>query len=630
MDIEVRMTIQENVTASNRPVRCNSDPEKKGSPRFLAEETARSNSYPTVIGTVSPLDLTSAKKIQKKIVESSDADHSSSLRVSSLSRSIFKSPRALLREKRERVAKQKLSDRERKLSDRERKLSIEEILKKCPSRDKISRAEPMSLEDLSKTKLDISKYKQMKMVRRSRSRSFNKNFLATVQSTLNSGHLQPIDEAFINDYVKANVGKKIDAFLNAVGDFSEISSAGVEQCCLIIADKLYKELCNKNMLYTYVYRNLLSLKVIIGTELEKDKWNCRSEWLDDLVQALEFMLCSGSFTTPHDKMAKSTVESLNFYETFLKKHVQDASIRTLLHSAIHPNEELAMRSLERLSFWGSDEGYCEMVNQVRSAMQMYMNHQHVQNKTTLIKECFFAGGLLKNVDFEQVARSYIMHKKRNHAVLKVNDRDISDNVVKGGTQKKCQQQFFQSFLKILYKEGFLENASDEFILQQAQTFLSGKEFVGQEILLAGSNSAWAICDSRFRKMYPLLFNETYKTRMKQGTECYIQVESQDKYSIQVNKTYTTYPQPPGVNSRDSFAIDHSRPLCSIQVSWQIDYDAKKGWSHTISTPSVQRKKATDKEWEELLNILLAPTPIEGSTAELPESDQLKNALKFIL
>lgn len=615
------MTIQEDLTTTNRMVRSSSDPEKKISPSSLPKDAFQHFSSPTVLDTVSSLDLTNAKKIQSDIVSSDD--EISKLRVVSASRSVLKSPRTLLHERRDRIAKHKLAGRERKLS-------VEEILKKCPSRDKIPSHEPISLEDMSSSVLDMKKYQEMKLIKRSRSKSFNKNLLATINSALNSGHLQPIDESFIHDLVNAHVRKKVDTFLNAVNDFSLITSDDLERCCLIMADKMYKELCNKDNLYRYIYRNLLSLKVIIGSELEKSKWGGRSEWLDNLVESLEFMLSSGSFSTERFQMSQPVVDSLEFYDSFLKIHVKDSSIRSLLQKAIHPDEEIAEKTLECLSFWGTDEGYCEMVNQVRSAIQFYINHHHVQTKTTLVKECFFSGGLLENVDLSQVARSYIMHTKRNYAVLKINGRDISDSVVKGGTQIQCQEQFFQSFLSVLYEEGIQDDASDEFILQETQKFLSGKKFLGQEILLAGSNSAWAVCDGRFRKMYPLLFNEKYKTRMNQGTECFIQVESNDKFSIQVNKTYSTYPQPPGISSKDSYAIDHSRPLCGIQVCWQIDYDIKEGWSYTVSTPSVKQKKATNKEWKELLDILLAPTPVIGSSPELPINNDLQNALKFIL
>jgi hypothetical protein len=582
--------------------------------RAFNKDDLRNQSLPAILEKMPSLDLSGVKIVFERPISlqrTFGGDDSASPKLTEVSRTILKSPPTVLR------------DRSKGSSS-----SSEELLSQSRTRDIIRRV-PVSLEDLSKSKLDMNGYQSRRQIKRSRSKSFNKSFVSLLECDIKGSHTQQINDRFVDEYIQANVSKKIDVFMNGVNDFSTISSQELEECCPLLARELFTHLCRKDELYLFVNRNLLRFKMIVGSVLEKIGRKYRSEWVDELVETLECMLGSESFSTGKYTLNESLKNSLSFFNEFLDNHVKTPSARSLLLRAIHNDEDEAVKTVKRLAYWSSHEAYCELTSMVRHSMEMYLNHQNVQKKVTQFKEdSFMSAASIENVDFEQVARSYIMHNKRNYNVLKINGRDVSD-VGLSGTSKECQKQFFESFFKILYEEGYSVRVDDEYVTEQVALFLEFKPFYGSEILFAGSNNAWAICNIKFRSLYPLLFGSTYKTRMNQGSECYIQVESKEKFSLQINRTYSTFPQPPEVNSTDSWAIDPSRRLCTIHLTWQIDCNAKDEWSYSISTPSVRRKKATDDEWKELNDILLAPESVEGSINELPTNSQLLEAFKMM-
>lgn len=582
--------------------------------------------------------VSSQRFAEGKVIQSRIPLSNNSSDLTSLSGEIINSPRSLLDDQRKMWTRTK--PRSQEFNNSPRNFSSEQGLKKCSSGDEIYHSyQLVSNGEVPVSSFNIQEFFNLKLLKSSKSKSFDKRFLPALEETIGSSNIQAMDENYINKCLRAKIIRKSDDFFEEKKDPLSLNIEDVEKSCLTFAKKYYKPLCSKDSLYAPVHRNFFLLRLQIAETLKdlnnnsKNKLFCnsRSKLLSDIVEAVEFLI-TPTLTSPYSKKnTQDVVRSLQFYEKFINKSVKEPSVRSFLLLAVHPEKEKAQKTLQRLSFWGSDDGYCAFVSEVRNAIQIYLKQLLVQSKTTCFSENFLSSWESEKVDLSQVARSYIMNNKPIYNTLQINGQDVRVNDITETETRECQKIFFKEFFRILYEKGLMsrEDVSGKVIELQTEKLLDEKEFVGQEILVAGSNNAWHVCDTKLRAMYPPLFNEVYKTRAKQGIDCFIEVSSEKKYSIQVNKTYTTYPRAIGSSSTESWAIDYERSLCTIKVTWQVDYDSDKGWSHTVSTPILERKKATDEEWEELLNILLAPRfPEKKTLPDNPENKTLKSTTEF--
>lgn len=173
-------------------------------------------------------------------------------------------------------------------------------------------------------------------------------------------------------------------------------------------------------------------------------------------------------------------------------------------------------------------------------------------------------GMLERIDMEQVERSICVD---NGTFLPerfvINGREfVLPPVCKEALETK--RVFFESILSWIYLAGLHPSSSPEETAEEVSKFFARKEFIGYDLLRLTSISAWSYFDTVFRNMFPPLFSSPFSTRSASGLSVFINVISQNKYEVILEKTYRVYPLMNPL-AQGSFAIDAEKPFAEVVI-----------------------------------------------------------------
>jgi hypothetical protein len=517
------------------------------------------------------------------------------------------SPRTILNERRASNTKPLFSNAQVEVS----------LERKFPSR---RARHQLSLEGLSKDLLDIENYNKMEPIKKSKAKVFNRQILSLLTDAVEVDSFQTIQLEAVDTVIANIVNASVKQFLTYKIDLSTYTYLNFQTVSLKIAHEIYSNLVNKDPLYKALplKDNLFHFKVLLGRRILKQKIRNRSEWLDQLVTSLQKGVDIEQTRGFTFYQSEAVTNHFTQFINIIRQDKFDDDIYSLFLKMIHPDHSVAENVINRCLYWMTVKSLPQLVLIVKSSLEVYLNHHAIQTRTFAFQdEILNITHKLTQVDQAQVARSYLMGNQLNYDVLQINGVDVEVNNLEG-QEISSQKPFFTHFFRMLYNSGLYREASEEFISEEVEKFLLRKEkFIGEKIIFLGSISAWAICNEKVRTLFPLFFSSPYNTRLQQGTKCYIQVESEKKYSLLIQKNYRTYAllDPMNVNS---FAIDDKKPLIHLQICWQINYKSQEFLSYSISTPTVEQLYADDNEFKTLLELLMIPFPIPNVEMIFPQ------------
>lgn len=443
----------------------------------------------------------------------------------------------------------------------------------------------------------------------------------------------------VDEIVSNIVYRKIDSICSVIlgyrKQYYHISPDDIHSTCIQVVHNVASTINQKQVLYEYLHSNLALLKFYYGRSIKTLSDQKKSDWMiklyDVINEALNIKYVDSEISGGTSQSSK--IDSLL---RLIDREVKDENIRTLMLQVFNSDKIVARDVLRRFKYWSNPLAITDMLPIAKERFNLNQTHRRVvtssaefQDETIEFLEKF------ANCDLGQVARSYIMHNLPNLNSLTVNGTPYT--VSFDGSRKSCyQKEYFSGLLRMLIQKGLKPSSKieklDKWIDREVGKLLQLESCFAGDILFIGSNSAWRICDTRLRAMYPGIFSMPLSTRMDQGTDMAVNIVNQEKYNVCSVRAYTIYPLL-NPEDPDSFAIDNTRPLARLTVSWTVDFLSARGistYSYNIATPSVDRLEATEVEWKKVINILSMPLPIKGITLPMPKSTRLTHAINQVL
>ncbi|CRX38824.1 hypothetical protein [Estrella lausannensis] len=322
--------------------------------------------------------------------------------------------------------------------------------------------------------------------------------------------------------------------------------------------------------------------------------------------------------------------SLKALLAWVKKGSENECLLEILLKSLSRDRSEAERYLSEINQWTGFFGKIAIEKCLMEEIRKCFLMVNTTEGKFIWKDEGLLESMLEKIDMEQVERSICVD---NGTFLPerfvINGRDLAlPSLCKEALETK--RAFFESILGRIYSAGLHPSSTLGDTAGEVSKFFARREFIGYDLLRVTSISAWSHFDAIFRSMFPPLFLAPYSTRSASGLSVFINVISEKKYEVILEKTYRVYPllnpMTPG-----SFAIDAESPLTEVVIRGHVMTEEgrcfKRNRTCMLEFPQIVFLKAVDSlNRSRLMQILGNPSSDVPFRAPLPTDARLLGVL----